>query len=178
MLLENHWYGAYNTLLQYHFPWEKAFQIMPQQSVPSLISPTPGMINFTTMYVVEMDFHPIFFVEVKVAAAFMKKSWRGGADDQMQSRFRNLQDDVILPKLYGISALGTRFSVYTFDENTREVTPPPLDKVGVILYDYAPASRWEYNLMEPAGCAKFAALVETTKKMCADVHKRGLKKPA
>ncbi|KAN0121356.1 hypothetical protein V8E52_003252, partial [Russula decolorans] len=72
-----------------------------------------------------------------------------------------------LPKVYGISALGTRFSVYEYHSDTRILTPelilPDLD----VVSDIAPQDRWNYDVMTPEGEAKFKQIAGEIKKMAA-----------
>jgi hypothetical protein len=42
-------------------------------------------------------------------------SGRAAADKQMRTRFEALADQLTIPTLYGVSALGTRLCVYTYD---------------------------------------------------------------
>ena len=44
--------------------------------------------------------------------------------DHLRDRFLDFSGNIAIPILYGISALGTRFSVYEYTSGTRSLTPP------------------------------------------------------
>ena len=64
----------------------------------------------------------IFFVAFKPYGSLKNLSARALADDQMRDRFREFASGSLpTPTLVGISAFGTRFSVYTFTTETRSL---------------------------------------------------------
>jgi hypothetical protein len=72
-----------------------------------------------------------------------------------------------LRKLYGISALGTRFSVYEYHSDTRRLTPTLILPGPDFGRDIAPQGRWNYDLMTPEGEAKSRQIVGGIKEMAA-----------
>lgn len=87
-------------------------------------------------------------------------SARKNAEDQVRYRFWQLSHLVRIPKLYGVSAVGRQLSFYTYDRASRTVEPGPL----------APIERWNTNIMEEVGRAKFLAVVEEIKQMVAIIE--------
>ena len=59
----------------------------------------------------------------------------------MRDRFLDFSGTVAIPKLYGISALGTQFSVHEYTSGTRSLTPPRILPHPVIVNDTAPQER-------------------------------------
>lgn len=83
----------------------------------------------------------------------------------MRRRVVDFCDVITIPKLYGISALGTRLSVYEFTRATRELTPHAILADPNVLTDVAPKARWKYGLFEEEGEAKVREIVAEVKDM-------------
>ena len=163
---ETEYYGPYNTLLTDTFPHAEHFQIVPQYKGPI----TPGSIDFTTIYIVRKRKSPVFFIEIKPFPHVDDISTREKADQQMRDRFvaiigRNL----VIPKLYGISAMGTRFSVYEYNKETNVLLPPSIARDAMYVTDVAPADRWNYELLEDGGEQKMREVVAEVKAMCQEI---------
>jgi hypothetical protein len=91
----------------------------------------------------------------------------------MRDRFLEFASHLALPKLYGISALGTHFSVYEYHPQTRRLTSRRILPHPDILNDIAPQERWNYDVMQP-GEAKLRQLVSAEiKKMAAALAGNG-----
>lgn len=159
---ESRYYGPYNALLSHLFPMEHFFQIAPQYKGPV----APGSVDFTALYVVKKDEHPIFFIEINPYPHLLEKGTRAAADSQMRDRFLRLSDSLSIPTLYGVSAMGTRFSVYEYTKETGELTPPAIPRDNRRVNDQAPQERWAYNLMDEAGETKFRQIVMFAKQLC------------
>lgn len=68
------------------------------------------------MFTVELNKHPVLFIQVKEPELFRLNSKRQEADRQMRERFSDLHHDVVTPTLSGISATRTRLSLYQYDK--------------------------------------------------------------
>jgi hypothetical protein len=100
---------------------------------------------------------PVFSLDVKpyLDLAFDHDSSRKEADDQMCDRFLDFASESLpLPKVFGISALGTRYSVYEYDPHDRTLTPMRIIPHPDIVNDSAPLWRWDYDVLAPEGQAK------------------------
>lgn len=85
----------------------------------------------------------------------------------MRNTFESLIGrNLVVPKLYAISAMGTRFSVYEYDKETNALSPPSIPRHPTFVTDVAPASRWNYELLEVEGERKMRELVSEVKRMC------------
>ncbi|KIJ27500.1 hypothetical protein M422DRAFT_784871 [Sphaerobolus stellatus SS14] len=163
---ESEYYGPYNTLLIDLFPHIEHFQVAPQFKGPI----TPGSVDFTVVYIIMKRKVPVLFIEVKPFNHFEKDSTRAEADDQMRRKFRDFRSASLpLPKLFGISALGTRFSVYEYIIETRALLPPSILPDPMTVNEVAPKERWNYELLEPAGEAKFREVVADVKAMAESI---------
>jgi hypothetical protein len=147
------------------FPSTEKYQVAPQ------LESIRGSTYFTVFYIKKGKF-PVFPLEIKTYLAFDQDSSRK-ADDQMRDRFLEFASHLALPKLYGISALGTRFSVYEYHPQTRRLTPRRILPHPNILNDIAPQERWNYDVMQPEGEAKLKQLVSEIKKMVAALAENG-----
>lgn len=154
---ESEYCGPYNTLLTTLFPCTEHYQVAPQYRGPA----TPGSMYFT-IYIVRRRLCPVFFIEVKPI------STREKADNQMRD-ISIAGRNIVIPKLYGISAVGTRFTIHDYDKKTQAFNPAAIPCHPQSLTDVAPADRWAYELLEPAGEARMKELVEEIKAMCAEI---------
>jgi hypothetical protein len=162
---ETEYYGPYNGLLLDQFPGPEHYMIVPQYKRPRY----PQSIDFTTIFIVQRHKHPIFFIEIKPAGHIKSGFAREAADGQMRQQFEALVDQLTIPTLYGISALGTQLCVYTYDKETRALHPKRIDKDLKRIIDRAPANRWDIDLMTPAGAVRIRELVAHVKALCAEL---------
>ncbi|KAI5797939.1 hypothetical protein DFH27DRAFT_625003, partial [Peziza echinospora] len=82
-----------------------------------------GAVDFTTVFIVRHNEHAVFFLEIKPSGHIQHNPSRAAADRQMREWFRILFDDVEIPILCGVSAIGTIFCIYTWNKETRRITP-------------------------------------------------------
>ncbi|TEB26002.1 hypothetical protein FA13DRAFT_1756488 [Coprinellus micaceus] len=88
------YYGPYTRLLYYLFGLDDPFEISPQFHIPE--APRDA-IYVVALFTVELNKHPVFFVEVKPPASFALDSKRKQADGRMRDRFRDLRRSVVTP---------------------------------------------------------------------------------
>jgi hypothetical protein len=119
---ESVYYGRYARLLYHFFGIEGPFEISPNRHIPRTPRDT---IDVVKLFTIELDNHPVLFIEVKPHHSSALDSKRKRADDQMRDPFRDLRHNLVTPRLRGISAFGTR----------------------VAFFDVAPAERWGYDLL-------------------------------
>ncbi|KAJ7764170.1 hypothetical protein DFH07DRAFT_916957 [Mycena maculata] len=163
---ESQLYGPVNTLLGYLFPPQE-YKVTPQYKGQVY----PGSIDFTTLYIVRSarghTKHPICFIEIKPAGHLGDFATRRAADCQMRERVDHLAAGLIIPKLIGLSAIGSRFAVYEYDEASQELTPPENARNPRIVNDTAPAARWAHDFLDAGvGEAKLLEVVRSTRDMC------------
>ena len=79
--------------------------------------------------------------------------------------------NLVIPKLYGISAMRSRFSVYEYTKETNILLPPPIARDVMFVTDVAPADRWNYELLEENGELKTKTIFVSIKEMCAEFTK-------
>ncbi|KAF9524128.1 hypothetical protein CPB83DRAFT_732895, partial [Crepidotus variabilis] len=158
---EREYYGPYNTLLAHLFPYDDYFQVVPIYRGPI----SPGSIELSTMYIVQKRGCPVFFLEIKPGAHLENAYARWKADEQMREGFRGLIDQLkdFVQRLYGVSVIGTRFSVYSYEKASTMLSPYSIPQNPTILNDRAPVNRWRYDLLEESGEAKIKEVVAEAK---------------
>lgn len=160
---ESDYYGPFNALLNQLFPASEYYQIAPQ------FKRVAGSINFTIIYLIARRKVPVFFIELKTHVAYDTDS--KAADDQTRDRVLDFTAGSIpIPKLYGLSALGTRFCVYEYTVANRSLTPTRIVPHPELATDTAPKERWNLDILEPQGEARLKEVVGHIKAMVADLH--------
>jgi hypothetical protein len=163
---ESEYYGPYNAILNYLFPITKHYQIAPQYKGPVF----PGSVDYTTLFIVLRRKHLVFFIEMKAPNHIDTISKRATADSQMRDRFRALEASLVIPKLYALSALGTRLCIYNFDKQTRRTQPSLIPRDPEVMNDEAPAARWDTELLSAEGEAKLRDLAARIEGMCSQLQ--------
>jgi len=85
-MVETEWYAPYNTLLTHVFKSKDGFGVAPQYSLYE----SWESIDFTTIYIVQRNRHPVFILEIKPHHNLIYISRCIGADVQMCQRFDKL----------------------------------------------------------------------------------------
>ncbi|KAJ3517648.1 hypothetical protein NLJ89_g376 [Agrocybe chaxingu] len=160
---ESVYYGPYTRLLYYLFGLEGPFEISPQFHIPET---PPDAIDVVALFAVELNKHPVFFIEVKPRASFALDSKRKQADEQMRDHFRDVRRNVVTPRLPATSAFGTRLSFYEYTAATNAVVPAAIPVDPVILNDVAPADRWSCDLLDAVGIARVREVAQGVRAMC------------
>jgi hypothetical protein len=162
---ETEWYGPFNSLLFDLFPVGENYMVTPVLRTKGV----KGSMYFAIYYIPEKRIWEeilVCFVDVRTYRAYDYDSARKRADDYMRDRFLEFASEgLALAKLYGISALGTRYAVYEYRTRDRALMPTP-----EVVDDTAPQERWNYDLFEPEGEAKFKQLVGEIKEMVATLR--------
>ncbi|KIK02507.1 hypothetical protein K443DRAFT_677585 [Laccaria amethystina LaAM-08-1] len=111
-----------------------------------------GSLDFTIQFTIHRRRVPLFFVKIKTFRSLKQLSARASADKQMREGYREFaSSNISTPTLYGLSAFGPQFSVYTYDPASGYLAPPEIPHDLRYLNDVAPKDRWAYNLLEEAG---------------------------
>jgi hypothetical protein len=156
------YYGPYNGLLNVLFPGDEGFMIVPPHKRPR----HPQAIDSTMVYVVQHDNHPVFFIEIRPSGHLHKLSDRADADEQMRERFESFTQELSIPKLYGISALGTKICLYKYEVDAQVLFPERIERDPELINDTAPIDRWDFNVLEEDGERRLRELVSEIKQMC------------
>lgn len=158
---ETELYGPYNALLDFCFPWEEGWNVVPQYCQPRRWKTTDA----TTVFLVKNQKVPVFFLQVKPAAHLQNLATRASADKQMRERFAELQELVQTPKLHAFSALGSKFAHYKFTSKDMELSPAETPRNACYLTDTAPMNSWDADLLTQDGLSLFMNVVSDVKQM-------------
>jgi len=162
---ESDFYGPYNTLLFELFPANEHYQVSPQ------FKRITGSMDFIILYIVSKRKVPVFFIEIKTFIALDKISSRTEADDQMRKIFVEFASgNIPIPKLVGLSAMGTHLSIYELTTENKQLLPARIVPDSRFLIDTAPKAWWNYDILDPIGEAKLREVVEEVKAMSVDLN--------
>ncbi|KAF9778251.1 hypothetical protein BJ322DRAFT_507481 [Thelephora terrestris] len=136
--LENRYYGPYDKLLNYCFGDSFTFFVAPQKYFDEDAVRDDGLDFIVFFIVFDADRRPVLMAGIKDDSWAGNASRRLQADEQLRDRYDIMFDTCALPRLWGLSLLGTSVRVYHGDVATRDVTPP-----------YQPRPHESYNV--PSG---------------------------
>ncbi|KAI9438447.1 hypothetical protein BJY52DRAFT_547743 [Lactarius psammicola] len=164
---ENEYYGPYNTLLTDLFPPVEHFQVAPQIMAPSI----PDSVDSTVIYIVTKRKVPVFFIEIRPYFHLQRPGLRRSSDKHMRRTFRDLVLGILpIPKLYGVSAMGTCLSIYECTKATGVLLPPAITPDPKFIdVDVYPQERWNYDLLEASGEEKLREIVAEVKAMAHNI---------
>lgn len=148
-------YGPYNALLDFCFPWEEGWSVVPLFRQ----SKTRDVSDFTMMFLVMFRKTPVFFLAVNPASHIHSIASRAAADKQMRGEFRALYSQAQVPMLHGFSAVGRCLSHYTLDTVTGELTPHQIPRSLRFLTDTAPADAWSLDILDDKGSMVFQDII-------------------
>ena len=80
-------------------------------------------MDYAVSYVIFKEGTPIFFVDIRPFIDLNCNNTRAEADNHMRDIFLDFSSKRLPSKLIGISAMGTRFTVYEFTPNDRRLKP-------------------------------------------------------
>jgi hypothetical protein len=125
--------------------------------------------DFIFCFEIRLENKPVLIVELKDPAAIQRISTRAEADDQIRRRIIDLAENCPLGTLHVVSALGTKLCFYSLDVKNRasRINPPRIDRDPDTVNDYAPAERWDRDVLEASGEDKLLAVINEIKAGCA-----------
>lgn len=144
---ENDYYAPYNKLLNYVFPPDTDFTVVPQ-SYP--VPESRDSIDFVIEYLIEIQNRPVLILEIKSPNSIKFLSKRQEADNQIRRRLRDIVDLCPLERLYGVSAFGTDICIYNIDKNY-EIIPERIPEDRKKIIDTAPRGQWSIDILTQEG---------------------------
>src|SRR5882672_9594345 len=139
-MVETEWYAPYNMLLQHFFKYEDGFVVHPQYSLLE----SQECIDFTTIYIVKWNRHPVFVLEIKPHPNLIDQSRCISTDVQICQHFDKLRCHLVIPQLHPILVMGTMFATYKLDKVSRRMTPEEIISTNEeIVHDLVPQSWWK-----------------------------------
>ncbi|KAK7022877.1 hypothetical protein VNI00_016864 [Paramarasmius palmivorus] len=162
-LLENRYCGPYNKLLTYCFGPDSFDFFVAPQTLSMEFFPRDA-VSDSIVFLVVFDAHrrPVLIAEIKDDGWINKADLRFKADNQMRQRYDSMLGDCPLPRLWGLSLLGTSLRVYCGDVVTGNIDPvfkerPTRDRV--LPSDFLKGA-WNIDILSQEGFAKMKEIVE------------------
>ncbi len=171
-LLESRYYGPYDRLFNYAVIEGSFTFFLALQTTPDETSPRDAVDYFVLfMVVLNQEQKPVLLAEVKDDKWVNEPDKRRRADSQMRLRFDQMLPNCAIPRLYGLSLLGTSLRVYCGDKVTGEVTPhfvgrPNVDRI--LPPDFL-EGQWDLDILSPDGLRKMQEIVAYIKVEAAKV---------
>ncbi|KAH9996163.1 hypothetical protein BJV74DRAFT_828623 [Russula compacta] len=168
---ESRYYGPYDRLFNYAvIEGSFAFFLAPQ-TAPDETSPRDAVDFVVFMVVLNQEQKAVLIADIKDDRWANEADKRQKADTQMRQRFDEMLRHCAIPRLYGLSLLGTSFRVYCADNVTGEVTPPYVGRPDVdrILPPNFLEGQWGVDILSPEGLRKMQEIIAYIKVEAAKV---------
>jgi len=157
-------HGAYNKLLSTLFPPDSDFTVVPRfVKIMSTLSPHDHFVTFEVLF----NNRPVLILELMDAGDITDLLIRRFADEQLRLRLGDLYSHCPLPTLHAASAMGAQLSFYGVNTTNPAKIKPPRIVEDARVYDLAPASRWDCDILTPDGERRFRQVTEEIKEGCA-----------
>jgi hypothetical protein len=157
-VFENHYYGPYDKLLNYCFGDSFNFYVAPQNPPRD---DSRDAIDSIFLVVFDSEDKPVLLVEVKDDSWLEKAELRYRADDQMRSKYALMLEECSLPRLWGLSLLGTSARAYCGDTTSFDVQPPAVvrsNELRVLPKTFL-AGEWAIDILTQEEFAKMKEIV-------------------
>ncbi|KAJ7366654.1 hypothetical protein DFH08DRAFT_660186, partial [Mycena albidolilacea] len=121
-----HYYRPYNAMLAYCFGENFDFVVLLWVSPTDMFGEADDRkaTGFVQLVVfVDVDQRPVLFLDLKDDSHVGFPAKRKAADVRMRKRYNDLLYDCPIPKLHGLSVLGTHMRVYCRDKADGIVRP-------------------------------------------------------
>jgi hypothetical protein len=169
--LESRYYGPYDRLFNYAVIEGSFTLFLAPQSAPDETSPRDAVDFVVFMVILNQEQKPVLIAEIKDDKWANEPDKRQRADIQMRQRFDQMLPNCAIPRLYGLSLLGTSLRVYRGDKATRVVTPhfigrPDMDRI--LPPDFL-ERQWDLDILSPDGLKKMQEIVAYIKAEVAKV---------
>jgi hypothetical protein len=156
----NRYYGPYDKLLNYCFG--NSFQYFIElQSPPSDLN-LPDTVDFERFMVVfNVNRCPVLIAEIKDDGWAHRADLRFKADDQIRRRYDAMLGNCPLPRLWGLSLLGTSLRVYCGTVTTGSIKPnfvPRPDPSRILAPDFLEGA-WDIDILSPEGFNKMKEII-------------------
>lgn len=167
---ENRYYGPYTKLLHYCFG--PTFQYFIELQRPRSDLNLHDTVNFERfmqgfMVVFDTNCRPVLFANIKDDGWAHKADLRFSVDDQIRRWYGAMLGNCPLPRLWGLSLLGTSLRVYCGNVATGTIQPDfvPRPSPSHILPQHFLEGAWDIDILSPEGFNK-------TKEIITDVLTR------
>jgi hypothetical protein len=163
--LKSRYFGPYDRLFNYAVIEGSFTFFLDPQTAPDETSARDAVDFVVFMVVLNQEQKPVLIAEIKDDRWANEPDKRQRADTQMRQRYDQMLPNCPIPRLYGLSLLGTSLRVYCGDKVTGEVTPhffgrPHADR---ILPPVFLEGQWNLDILSPDGLTKMQEIVAYVK---------------
>jgi len=159
--LESRYYGPYDRLLNYAVVEGSFTFFLAPQTSPDETSTRDSVDFIVFMVILNEEQKPVLFAEIKDERWANEPDKRQRADTQMRQRYDQMLPKCPIPRLYGLSLLGTSLRVYCGDKVTGDITPhfvgrPHPDRI--LPLDFL-TGQWNLDILSQDGLRKMQEIV-------------------
>ena len=154
--IESRYYGAYDRLFNYDVVEGSFAFFLAPQTAPDDTSPRDSVDFIVFLVILNQQQQPILLAEIKDDNWVNEPDKRQRADTLMRQRYDQMLFSCPIPRLYGLSLLGTSLRVYYGEKDTGEVTPEFVDRPHarrVFPPDFL-EEEWDLDILSADGFAK------------------------
>jgi hypothetical protein len=169
--LESRYSGPYDRLFNYALTEGSFTFFLTRQITPDETSPSDAVVFVVSMAILNQDQKPVLIVEIKDDTWANLPDGREKADTQMRQRYKQMLHDCPIPRLYGLSLLGTSLRVYYADKDAGDITPHLISHpVGdyILPRDFL-EGQWDLDILSQEGLKKMQEIVAYIKLEAAKV---------
>ena len=168
---ESRYYGPYDRLFNYAVIEGSFNFFLAPQTAPDETSPRDAVDFVVFMVVLNREQKPVLIAEIKGDRWANEPDKRQRADTQMRQRYDQMLPNCPIPRLYGLSLLGTSLRVYCGDKATGEVTPHFVGRPNAnrILPPDFLEGQWDVDILSVDGLRKMQEIVAYIKAEAAIV---------
>ncbi|KDR71444.1 hypothetical protein GALMADRAFT_102444 [Galerina marginata CBS 339.88] len=121
--LENRYYGPYNKLLSYCFNPNTFEYFITQHSLPNTSSSHDTLDSIVFVVVYDARRRPLLIADIQDDSWADRANLRLKADAHMRQYYDAMLADCPIPRLWGLSLLGTSLRVYCGDVHSGQLQP-------------------------------------------------------
>jgi hypothetical protein len=169
--LESRYHGPYDRLFNYAVIEGSFTFFLAPLTTPDETSPRDAVDFVVFMVVLNQEQKPVLIAEIKDDRWANEPDKRQRVDAQMRQRYDQMLVNCAIPRLYGLSLLGTSLRVYCGHKDTGEVTPhyvgrPHMDRI--LPPDFL-EEQWDLDILSQDGLRKMQEIVAYIKAEAATV---------
>ena len=168
---ESRYYGPYDRLFNYALIEGPFTFFLALQTAPNEDPPRDAVDFLVFMVVLNQDQKPVLIAEIKDNRYTNTADKRRRADARIRQLYDQMLFNCPIPRLYGLSLLGTSLRVYCGDTVTGEVTPKFVgcpDARRVLPANFL-EGEWDLDILSLDGFTKMQEIVVYIKAETANV---------
>ena len=159
--VESRYYGPYDRLFNYAVIEGSFTFFLAPQTAPDENSPRDAVDFVVFLVIFNQNQQPVLIAEIKDDKWANEPDKRQRADTQMRQRYDQMLFNCPIPRLYGLSLLGTSLRVYHGDKDTGDIEPEFVGRPNahrVLPPDFL-EGEWDLDILSQEGLVKMQEIV-------------------